>query len=447
MAGLATVRLMTPTATLPDPLAQRLQTIQKLINNGKLPEAAAKLNAAIKAAPADARVFLMGMRLAEAGGNAAGALDAARRAVNIAPQWVVAVTELAFLLARQNQLKEAMTYAERAVELEGNNPEVLARVVDVAHRAQHFELALAWLQRAAVVSPDNTDIKRLLARDLRLTGQFDKAMAAYNALIDASGVDTLALMGRVQTALASDNAALALKDCEALLALHPDNEEVLFYRDLARGNTPARQPAAMVRSLYDGFAELYDHHVVAGLKYKLPREVARIITERYPDRTLNVLDLGCGTGLLGACLGRIQGALVGVELSPRMIDQAARHGVYDRFHNVDLHDALEATPPSLYDVIAALDVFIYAGDMTAAIPQAYAILRSGGHFIFSCERAEESEGNLVLRPSQRYAHKASHIESLCRAAGFGETVVEAMPLRYENSQPVEGFLVIAKKSG
>ena len=69
----------------------------------------------------------------------------------------------------------------------------------------------------------------------------------------------------------------------------------------------------MVRSMYDGFAELYDQHLVAGLKYKLPREVARMITERYPDRKLNVLDLGCGTGLLGACLGRIEGALVGVD--------------------------------------------------------------------------------------------------------------------------------------
>ena len=436
---------MTPTATHLDPLAQRLQTIQKLIKNSKLPEAATKLNAAVKAAPGDARVFLMGMRLAEARGNAAGALDAARRAVNLAPQWAVAVTELAFLLARQNHLKEAVTQAQRAVELDGNNPELLARVIDVAHRAQHFDLALAWLQRAAVISPDNADIKRLLARDLRLTGQLDKALATYNALLEASATDTLSLMGRMQTALAMDNPAAALKDCETLLSLHPGNEEVLFYADLARGNTPARQPAAIVRSLYDGFAELYDQHVVAGLKYKLPREVARIITERYPDRTLNVLDLGCGTGLLGACLGRIQGALVGVELSPRMIDQAVRHNVYDRFHNVDLHDALAATPPALYDVIAALDVFIYAGDMTAAIPQAYAILRSGGHFIFSCERADDSEADLVLRPSQRYAHKASHIESLCRAAGFGEIALEAMPLRYEQNQPVEGFLVIARK--
>jgi predicted TPR repeat methyltransferase len=197
--------------------------------------------------------------------------------------------------------------------------------------------------------------------------------------------------------------------------------------------------------MYDSFAPLYDQHVVAGLKYKLPREVARMITERYPDRKLNVLDLGCGTGLLGACLGRIEGALVGVDLSRPMLDQALRHGVYDRFHNVDLLDALEATPESLYDVIAALDVFIYAGDMTRAVPDAYRILRSGGHFIFSCERALDDEADLVLRPSQRFAHKPSHLEALCRSAGFEQVTIETMPLRYENNQPVEGFLVIARK--
>ena len=435
----------TATTTPPDPMAKRLQAIQRLITSGLVKEAARKLNAAQKSAPGDARLFLLGSRLAEASGNAAGAQDAARRALKLAPDWPVAVTELAFLLARQNEFKEAIGMAERAVQLDGNNPQVLAHVIDIAHRAQHFQLAIAWLQRAVAVSPDNRAIRLLLARDWRLTGHHDKALAAYNQLLESQPADALALMGRAQTALAIGNLALALKDCEALLALHPDDEEVQFYLELARGNTPRRQPAKMVRSMYDRFAELYDQHVVAGLKYKLPREVARMITERYPDRKLNVLDLGCGTGLLGACLGRIEGALVGVDVSRPMLDQALRHGVYDRFHNVDLLEALEATPESLYDVIAALDVFIYAGDMTRAIPDAYRILRSGGHFIVSCERALEDEPDLVLRPSQRFAHKASHVEALCASAGFEQVAIEPMPLRYENNEPVEGFLVIARK--
>jgi predicted TPR repeat methyltransferase len=435
----------TSTVAPADPFAKRLQTVNHLIASGKLPEAAQRLNAARKSSPADPRVYLMGMRLAEAAGNPKGAQESARKAVELAPEWPVAVTELAFLLARQNQFKEAMELAEKAVQLDGNNPELLARVIDVAHRAQSIPRAIAWLERAAEISPGNTNIKLLLARDWRHTGQHDKALAAYDRLLETSPTNSHALMGRAQTALAAGDRALALKDCEALQALHPDDEEVLFHLELARGNMPKRLPAKMVRSMFDGFADLFDQHVVAGLKYKLPREVARIIIERYPDRKLNVLDLGCGTGLLGACLGRIQGSMIGVDVSVPMIGQATRHGVYDRFHNVDLLEALEATPESLYDVIASLDVFVYVGDISRAIPDAFRILRGGGHFIFSCETALESEADLVLRDTNRYAHKASHVESMCRAAGFEEVAIDPITVRLENNEPVEGFLVIARK--
>ena len=96
-------------------------------------------------------------------------------------------------------------------------------------------------------------------------------------------------------------------------------------------------------------------------------------------------------------------------------------------------------------MIAALDVFIYVGELDAAIPNALRVLRDGGRFVFSCETAAEDEADLVLRPTQRYAHKASHVEALCRAAGFAEVTLEPMVLRYESLEPVQGFLVIATK--
>jgi predicted TPR repeat methyltransferase len=438
---------MNSTAThLSDALARRLHDIQQLITAGQLKDAALKLNAEQRINPGEPRIFIIGMLLAEAAGNPAGALEAVRRAVKVAPEWPVAVVELGLALARQNQFPEAMKTAERAVQLDGDNLQVLSSVIDIAHRAQHFETAIVWLERAATLNPGNLEIQHLLARDWTLTGQHDKAQAAYDQLVQALPDDREVRLGRALNALRTGNLAQALQDCEALLAKNPADEAVQFYCEVARGNTPPRQPADIIRSTFDGFADQFDLHLVTGLKYKLPREVASIITERYPDRKLNVLDLGCGTGLLGACLGRIDGALVGVELSRPMIDQAFRHGVYDRFHNVDLLDALDATPESLYDVITALDVFIYVGDISGAIPNAYRILRGGGHFIFSCEQALEDEADLVLRPTQRYAHKASHVEALCRAAGFEQVTIDFKPLRYEKNEPVPGFLVVARKS-
>ena len=146
------------------------------------------------------------------------------------------------------------------------------------------------------------------------------------------------------------------------------------------------------------------------------------------------------------CLGRIDGFLIGVDLSEQMTAQAIRHNVYDRFHHVNVLDALAETPPSLYDVIAALDVFIYVGDVAIAIPNAHRILVPGGRLIFSCETAAQDEADLVLRPTGRYAHKRSHIEALCRSAGFADLSIEDCELRLEQGQPIAGFLVVAKKA-
>lgn len=436
---------MTATASAPDLLVPRLQSIDRHIAEGRLPKAVEELNAAIRAYPGDPRIYLLGARLATAAGNPKGAQEAARKAVSLAPNWPVAVTELAFLLARHNELHEAISLAERAVQLDGNNPDVLMRVIDIAHRAQNFQLAIAWLQRARAVAPNDLRIQRLLARDLGQQRHFDQSLALYGEILAAAPDDVEARLGRVQVAIAKGDLALARQDTDLLLAKAPDEPVAQYWAARARGETPARTPASLVHQLFDSMADLYDQHMVAGLKYKLPREVARMIFDHYPERALNVLDLGCGTGLLGVCLGRIDGALVGVELSGPMITQALRHNVYDRIHNVDLLDALEATPEGLYDVVAALDVFIYVGDLSRVVPNAFKVLKAGGHFMFSCEAADEADADYVMRPTQRFAHKRSHIEALCRGAGFGEITVEPMDLRLEDGVPVRGFLVVARK--
>jgi predicted TPR repeat methyltransferase len=429
-----------------DALVAPLTAIEQMIARRQLAEAAQQLNVLVRQAPDDARIYLMGSRLAEASGNAKGGVDAARRAVEAAPAWSVAVTELALALARANQFTEAIAMAEKAVQLDGDNPALLARVIDVAHRAQHLDLALAWLNRAAVLSPDNMAIKRLIARDLRMKHRHADALAAYSGILQAKPDDTEARLGRLQTSLAMDDTVTARQDAEALLAADPANTTFQFWGAVAGGETPQHQPAEMVTHLYDGFADLYEQHVMGTLKYKLPETAASRILQWYPDRKLNVLDLGCGTGLLGVYLGRIDGAMVGVDLSRPMIDQAVRRNVYDKFHQVDLLEALEATPEALYDVIAALDVFIYAGALETAVKDAHRILKPGGRLVLSCESAAAGEADLVLRSSLRYAHQRAAVEAQCKAAGFAEVEIESVTVREEDRAPVEGFLVVARKA-
>jgi len=288
-------------------------------------------------------------------------------------------------------------------------------------------------------------LRRLLARDLSELGQHEESLSLWDALVDESPQESQSLLGRVQAYIAAGKPTDAEKDAVALLQLAPGDAVYQYYAQVARGETPAQQPVELMRPLFDGMAEFYDMHMVRSLKYQLPKQVADKILARHPDKKINVLDLGCGTGLLGVCLGRLDGALIGVDLSMKMVEQAARHNVYDRFHTVNLHDALRETPDGLYQVIAALDVFSYAGDLTKAIPNAFRVLTTNGVLIFSCETAPEAGPDLVLLPVGRYAHKLSHIQSICKAAGFDAVEVEETVLHHENLFPVQGFVVTAHK--
>ena len=432
-------------ATATDPNIKHLKQAREQLAKGDLKNAALTLNKANAKWPQDPRVFMLGGLLAEKAGNIKGAFESLRKAVSLSPDWGPGLLELALLLARQNQFQEAVETAEKVAALEPENLQVLAGVVDIAHRAGHTEMAVRHLRRGLELVPGDVMLRRLLARDLSEQGHHEDSLAMWAALIAENPTDTQSLVGRVQACLLAGKPADAQPDTTALLALAPQDAVYQYYDQLARGETPAQQPSELTQPLFDNMAEFYDIHMVRSLKYQLPKQVAEKIVARYPDKKLNVLDLGCGTGLLGVCLGRLDGFLIGVDVSTKMVEQAARHNVYDRFHTVNLHDALRETPGGLYQAITALDVFIYAGDLAEAVPNAYRVLAADGMLVFSCETASETGPDLVLLPTGRYAHKRSHVEALCKAAGFDTVDIEETVLRHESHQPVNGFVVTAHK--
>ncbi len=415
------------------------------IVNGDLKSAALTLNQANRQDPSDPRVHWMGGLLAERAGNPAGAVESMQRSLRMAPDWSVGVLEMGLMYARLNRFPEALEAAERVQQMEPRNLVVLAGCIDIARRAGHLEMAVRWLRHGLQLVPNDPQLLELLATDLHAMKRHAEAVQAWDALLAAKPQDNTARLGRLRAHLGQGDLNAAQADAAVLLAALPNDPVAQYHHELAHGRTPKTQPPEMNAAFFNTIAEQFDQHLVRSLKYQLPKQVAdRLLAER-PDREFHVLDLGCGTGLLGVCLGRLRGALVGVDVSTKMIEQAARHGVYDKFHQVNLLDALEATPESLYHVIAALDVFIYAGDLSAAIPNALRILVPGGQWVFSCESAPEDGADLVLTKDGRYAHRRAHVAQLCADAGFAPVQIEESVIRLENGVPVHGFVVWATK--
>ena len=426
--------------------AQYFADVERLIMVGELKQAAFKLNEVARIAQADPRLHMVGMQLAEAAGNPKAAVESAQRAVARAPAWPPSVVNLALLYGRLNQFPEALAEAERAVALAPADVSVLRAVIQVAQRAGDMVRSVRWLDALLALAPSDADARLRLAVALSTTGEHARALMMLDEMIDASPGEVSLRESRALARERAGDAPGALADWDALLAQDPANATWRYRRAVTAGEPPAVPPVDMVASLFDNLASIYDMHMLRGLRYRLPKDVADRILELHPDRKFNLLDLGCGTGLLGLMLQRIDGAMVGVDASPKMLEKAAAHGLYDKFHQVDLLDALSATPDALYQVITALDVFIYIGDLSSALPNVFRILTPGGRFFFSCEALSDDAGTAwALQPTGRYAHSRAQVESLCAAAGFQPLVVQELTLRHEGRETVAGFLVEAMR--
>ncbi len=445
---------MTIRTTPTDAFTQQLVRIDQLIATGKLPQAGKLLNTAHRRDPHDPRPLLLGAKLARAANNPQGELQAVQRAVALSPEWPVSVMELAFVLSRQQQHTEALEQARKAVALAPDDLEVLSRAIAVANAASNAEQALEWARTALALVPEDRMtlpgaqlLRYEVAQQLVRTGQHAQAQPLFARLLEELPDSPGAHQGALACAAALGDTGLQRQHADALLALEPDNTLYQYQRAIAYGETPTTQPADVVANLFDDYASRFDMHLVGGLKYRVPELVTQRLLELYPDRKFNLLDLGCGTGLMAIFLGPIEGHIIGADLSEKMLEQAARTRLYSRLHHVNVLDALRETPSDHYEVITCNDVLVYVGDLAEVIPNAWRILKPGGHFIFSCETAAEDEANLVLRsPSNRYAHKASHVEQLCRQAGFDDIRIEHLEqLRMEGGQPLPGFLVLARK--
>lgn len=249
-----------------------------------------------------------------------------------------------------------------------------------------------------------------------------------------------------------------------------------------------RTSPADVKQIFDNFAPSFESKLVDTLKYSAPKECAktasgRIETGRQGRQYSLGLDAGCGTGLSGPYLRPlVDGALVGVDLSPKMAEMAAelvvddgttpdgmrrctetaRQGLggLDRLYNggiftgdlLDLQNAqimdcfgfdLSSFPSSdtnPFDLIVSADVLCYFGDMSKVLQVFADRLQVGGDLIFSTETMKAGDYNWVMLESERYAHCPSYVRRM--AEGTGLTAVSQIPFtpRMEAGEKVLGTL-------
>src|SRR5262249_19026711 len=115
------------------------------------------------------------------------------------------------------------------------------------------------------------------------------------------------------------------------LAINPALEESCY--DLAALGAmppPPATPRSYLMRLFNTHATSFDQHLVETLNYHVPERLHEAVLAAQPGTGLHVIDLGCGTGLVGKLFRGIAGRLTGVDVAAGMIQQAGRRQVYDQ---------------------------------------------------------------------------------------------------------------------
>jgi len=190
---------------------------------------------------------------------------------------------------------------------------------------------------------------------------------------------------------------------------------------------------AASRALYRDWAETYDDTMLQGLGYRSPAVVARMLGEHLADRQALVLDIGCGTGLAGHKLGELGFvAIDGLDLSPEMMQVAARRNVYRNFITADLNRPLPMRDGS-YAGASCSGTFTHGHVDARCLDEVFRILQRGAPFSFTVK----------LEVWEPLGFKAMLAQ--LKADGRIAEVVTTHDRHYESSQLPDGVFCVYRR--
>jgi predicted TPR repeat methyltransferase len=391
-----------------------LAQVLRVLGDAAGARAAYQAVAALDAGNLDAQLGL-GVLEQEAG-NFAAAYQHYQATLQIDPEYAPAWNNLGTWYQERGERTTAADCYRRALALDGEGG-------FIHHADAHNNLGTLHADADRI-----EEAEACYRAALRVRPEFAEAHKNRGVVLQA--------LGRHEEALASFREAVRLR---------PDFGEAAYKLAALSGERPpASAPADYIAALFDNYAGDYDQHLTSTLHYRVPQALCALLAERLPEGDrLDVLDLGCGTGLSGVALRALSRQLTGIDLSPRMLAHARERGLYDQLIEGDIVQVL-AGLDTTFDLVAAADVFVYIGDLEAVLASARQVLRPGGWVAFSVESC--SEGEYRLQPTGRYAHAPAYIEALARRHGFARVVEQTVTLRVEQGNPVAGQLQLWQRA-
>ena len=139
-----------------------------------------------------------------------------------------------------------------------------------------------------------------------------------------------------------------------------------------------------VKQFYADWAQQYNQDV-SSTEYCGPVIAATLLNQHLGDKKARILDAGCGTGLVGVELQRLDYLhLDGFDLSLEMAELATASGAYRQVTgNIDMMRALEEFPQREYDALLSIGVFTLGHVPPQALEVLVKLVRRDGLLVIS----------------------------------------------------------------
>ena len=350
-------------------------------------------------------------------GDRARGIQMLRKSVGSAPGNPHAWVNLGNMLIGTGKDEEATTAYERATELAPDMWQGWFNRATCLQRLRRVPETMECLKRAIALKPDHDEAYERLGRILYWLGERQELAELYAAWV----------------------------------AFNPDNPTARHMYAAAMGEeVPDRASDEFVRVTFDKFAESFDDNL-KDLGYRAPQLLADVLDRHLgpadPSSQLDILDAGAGTGLCGPLLRQRARRLVGVDLSPAMLEKARARRTYDEIEVMELC-AFMLGRPAAYDLVVSADTLCYFGALEEAVAAAAGCLRPAGRLAFTVERLETDDALATFRmgPHGRYLHAEHYLTAVLLSARFVLQEVSPAVLRSELGQGVQGFVVLAQRA-